>query len=260
VLAKEGNSIAPPKRPRAAPTLLPPKPVHPVGGRIRRSDIVNDDSGTPIEAYDHDDASAYDENVSNKGDNREDSLTEDSESDRHDGDNREYTDSENDRRDVKMSNEGDSREDTDSENNHRNKNVSNKGDNREDSESDGRDDHVNVEGDEMGEHRPPRIAIEVVDFSTPRGKRRCSRNSSRGSRHSKATKRSASSAAPSERGPAFSRSPSPIPLEGALRVSGGLFRGKAAGNVYNFADGSLLFCFVFYMFDDLVIGQVTRWM
>jgi hypothetical protein len=252
VLAKEGNTIAPPERPRAAPTLLPPKPVHPVGGRIRRSDIANDDSGTPIEADDRDNASAHDENVSNKGDNREDSQTEDSESDRHDGDNREHTDSENDRR-----------EDTDSENNRRDKNMSNKGDNcedTEDSESDGRDDRVNVEGDEIGERRPPRIAIEVVDFSTPRGKRRRSRNSSLGSRHSKATKRSASSAAPSERGPAFSRSPSPVPLQGASRVSGGLFRGKAAGNVYNFADGSLLFCFVFYMFDDLVIGQVTRWM
>src|SRR5882762_1954077 len=117
------------------------------------------------------------------------------------------------------------------------KNASNKGDNcedTEDSQSDGHNDgvnvegdeigdHVNIEGDEIGDRRPPHIAIEVVDFSTPRGKRHRSRNSSVGSRHSKATKRSASSAAPSERGPAISQSPSPIPLQGASRVSGGAF-------------------------------------
>jgi len=247
VLAKEGNTIAPPERPRVTTNMLPPKPVHPVGGRIRRSDIANNDSGTLIEA-------------ANRGDdagNREDSQTEDSESDRRDqnmsnkGDNHEDTDSKND-----------SHEDTDNESDCRDKNASNKGDNcedTEDSESDGRDDRVNIEGDEIGDRRPPHIAIEVVDFSTPRGKRHRSPNSSVGSRHSKATKRSASSAAPSERGPAISRSPSPIPLQGASRVSGGLFRGKATGNVYNFADGSF-FVVVFYMFDDLVIGQVTRWM
>ena len=241
MLAKEGNTIAPPEWPHTTTNKLPTKPVHPVGDQIRRSDIANNDSGTLIKAANHDnDAGTDDKNMHNKGNNREDSQTEDSESDRCDentsnkGDNCEDTDSEND-----------SCEDTDNENDCCDKNASNKGDNcedTEDSESDGRDDRVNIEGDEIGDRRPPHIAIEVVDFSTPRGKRHHSRNSSVGSRHSKATKRSASSAAPSERGPAISQTPSPIPLQGALHVSGGLFRGKVTGNVYNFADGSLFCC------------------
>ena len=53
--------------------------------------------------------------------------------------------------------------------------------------------------------------------------------------------------------------PVSYPSPRCSRVSGGVFRGKATGNVYNFADGSL-FVVVLDMFDDLVIGQVMRWM
>jgi len=95
------------------------------------------------------------------------------------------------------------------------------------------DDDMNV----IDHRRPPRIEVQVVadvksTANTSRGrqlfvKRLRSPSSPRSaSRHSKNSKRSISSTA--------SRSHS---LQGASRTTGGLLRGKAAGNVFNMADG-----------------------
>jgi hypothetical protein len=110
--------------------------------------------------------------------------------------------------------------------------------------------HMDEDHDYGGRHghtSPPRIEVQQVDFTTPRGrqfsKRRHSRDISSGSRHSKASKRSVSSVAPSVRGPPGSRSASPsvFDLQGASRVSGGLFRGKAVGDIANMADYGLFY-------------------
>lgn len=156
-------------------------------------------------------------------------------------------------------NDGDSEPDTDSDksdgeprdDNNSDDEPANDNSHREDgayvgSENDN-EDHVNDYG--AGERRrmsPPRIQVQQVDFTTPCGrqfsKRRRSCDISAGSRHSKASKRSVSSVASSVQGP-VSRSASPLDtnLQGASRISGGLFRGKAVGNAGNNADYGL-FC------------------
>jgi len=58
------------------------------------------------------------------------------------------------------------------------------------------------------------------------------------SRNSKASKRSALSVAPSDP----PRSPSPgVSLQGSSRTTGGVFRGKATGDVFNMADAGKWF-------------------
>ena len=182
MLTKGGNTIAPPEWPRAATNVLPPKPIHPVRGCIRQSDIANDDSSTLIEADNccitTDDASTNDENMSNTGDNHEDSQTEHSKSDCCD---------------KNASNKGDNHEDgltEDSKNDCCNENMSSKGDKHEDSQTEhsGCDNLMNVEGNEIGDDsdrdsnhgpsKPPHIAVELVDFSTPHHKRHRSCNRS----------------------------------------------------------------------------------
>jgi hypothetical protein len=120
----------------------------------------------------------------------------------------------------------------------------------------------------MSPRGTPRIKVKPATpgkgkkrVMSPRGRKRSRSpgNVSSDSRHSKATRRSLSSAAMS-----VPRSPTPseVSLEGASRTTGGLFRGKALGDVFNMADACKWFDYSYLCWDQLndVFFQMITWM